>query len=143
MPVTFQMLPGGWHDLTPVHELASQLAEGAEVYADKGYNSASDEAAILAESGVRLVLVPKRKENMAPNTFKEWCDLKWYRHTIETVNSQLEKMGLQRLHARTNQGFALKVLASILALACSNIIWQSGYHIRLGLPVHCPTLACA
>lgn len=66
--------------------------------------------------------MPKRKEKMAPNTFKEWCDLKWYRHTIETVNSQLEKMGLQRLHARTNQGFALKVLASILALACTNII---------------------
>lgn len=35
---------------------------------------------------------------------------------IETVNSQLGKMGVQRIHARTNTGFALKVLASLIAL---------------------------
>jgi len=39
---------------------------------------------------------------------------------IETVNSQLEKMGLQRLHTRTNEGFALKVLASLVALTFTN-----------------------
>jgi hypothetical protein len=30
-----------------------------------------------------------------------------YRHTIETVNSQLEKMGVERLYARTISGFML------------------------------------
>ncbi len=39
---------------------------------------------------------------------------------IETINSQLEKMGLQRLHVRTNTGVALKVLASLIALALTN-----------------------
>lgn len=119
IPVTFQMLPAGWHDLTPVHELTCQLAEGARVYGDKAFNSKVAESAILEQSGVRLI--PKRRDDMKPNSFEEWCDLKWYRHAIETLNSQLEKMGVQRLHARTNQGLALKVLASLLALVCTNL----------------------
>jgi hypothetical protein len=47
-------------------------------------------------------------------------ELREYRHTIETVNSQLEKMGVERLHARTNIGFEVKVHASLIALACTN-----------------------
>jgi hypothetical protein len=31
-------------------------------------------------------------------------DLRTHRHIIETVNSQLEKMAVERLHARTNPG---------------------------------------
>jgi hypothetical protein len=30
-------------------------------------------------------------------------------------------MGVQRLHARTDEGLALKVLASLLAVACINL----------------------
>ena len=52
----------------------------------------------------------------------EWCGLKEYRKSIESANSQLERMGIQRLHARTNQGFSIKVLASLFALACINSI---------------------
>ncbi len=40
---------------------------------------------------------------------------------IETVNSQLEKMGLQRIYARTNEGIVLKVLASLTALTLTNV----------------------
>jgi len=40
---------------------------------------------------------------------------------IETVNSQCEKMGLERLYARTNPGFELKVLATIIARSCTNM----------------------
>ena len=47
-------------------------------------------------------------------------ELREYWHTIEMVNSQLEKMGVQRLRARTNVGFELKVYASLIALACTN-----------------------
>ena len=42
-------------------------------------------------------------------------------HTIETVNSQLEKMGIERLDARTNAGFELKVHATLIALICTNM----------------------
>ena len=114
------MLPGGWHDLTPIYELTLGLPEGAKVYGDKGYISKLVAQALLELAGIKLVAV--RKANMhEQNSFEEWCDLRWYRPSIETVNSQLESMGIQRLHARTNQGFSIKVLASLLALACINL----------------------
>ncbi len=56
---------------------------------------------------------------MTPNTAAERAGLHTFRTTIETVNSQAEAMGLQRLRARTNAGFTLKVAASVLALICA------------------------
>ena len=49
----------------------------------------------------------------------EEYDLRLYRKTIETVNSQLESMAFNRLRARTNEGFFIKVHASLIAL------WQT------------------
>ena len=85
----------------------------------KAFNSADDEASILAETDV--CLMPIRKANMQPHAwFLDELEVREYRHTIETVNSQLEKMGVERLHARTNVGIELKVYASLIALACTN-----------------------
>jgi hypothetical protein len=117
VPVHFELLPASWHDLTPVHELTWELPAGAKVLCDKAYNSAADEASILQDTEVRLV--PIRKANRTPNEFADWCDLKYYRHGIETRNSQLVAMGLQQLHARSNEGISLKVQASLLALICT------------------------
>ncbi len=120
VPVRFTMLPGALHDLTPLHELTVDLPAGARVFGDKGYNSATDEASILTDTGVRVI--PVRRKNMQPHAwFLDELELREYRHTIETVNSQLEKMGVERLHARTNVGLDLKVQASLIAVACTNL----------------------
>jgi len=119
LPVTFVLLPAAYHDLTPIHELTVNLPTGACVYTDKGYHSAPDEASILKETGVRLI--PIRKKNMRPHDWADEYDLRQYRSRIETINSQLENMGLERLHARTNLGFEIKVHASLLALAFTNL----------------------
>jgi len=118
VPVAFDLVPGGLHDLTPVHELTYGLPRAASVYSDKAYNSAADEASILADTGVRLV--PIRKANMRPNTWADKLALRHYRKRIETTGSQLEAMGLQQLHARTNLGLELKVHASLVAVAVTN-----------------------
>ncbi len=118
IPVSLDLLPASLHDLTPVHELMERLPSGACVYADKGYNSADDEAWIEGETGIRLV--PRRKENMASNTLAETFALQRYRGRVETVNSQLAAWGVQRLHARTHEGWLCKVLASLFALFCVN-----------------------
>jgi hypothetical protein len=114
------MLPAAEHDLTPIHELTLNLPAGASVFGDKGYISADDARTIFEATGVRLVAI--RRQNMAPNTWADDFDLRLYRKRIETVYSQIEAMGIQRLHVRTNSGFDLKAWASLLALAFTNII---------------------
>lgn len=118
VPVAFDLVPGGLHDLTPIHELAYGLPEGATVYGDKGDNAAADEATILVETGVRLV--PIRKANMHPNDWADKLALRDYRKRIEALYSQCEAMGMQRLRARTNPGLELKVHASLLAATITN-----------------------
>ena len=81
---------------------------------DKAFNSADDEASIQADTGVRLVSI--RKINMEPNHWIDELELEHHRKGIETLNSQLESMGLQRLHPRTNQGLDLKVHAILVAV---------------------------
>jgi hypothetical protein len=75
---------------------------------------------IFAASSIRLVSA--RRKNMTPNSWADDYDLAQYRKRIETLNSQLEAMGIQHLHARTNTGFELKAWASLFALASSNLI---------------------
>ena len=118
VPVAFELLPAALHDLTPVHELTYGLPAGASAYGDKAYNSRRDEATLLADTQVRLV--PIRKANMQPNLWADKLALRAHRKAIETLNSQLEAMGVQRLHARTTAGVEAKVQASLLALACAN-----------------------
>ncbi len=118
-PVRFTLLPASLHDLTPIHELTYGLPEGASVFADKGYVSAPDAAFILNDSAVRVIAQPR--ENMEQLSWADEYDLRRYRHTIETLNSQCEKMGMERLYARTDPGFMIKVHASLIALACTNL----------------------
>lgn len=120
IPVSFDLLPASAHDLTPLHELAFALPSGSSLFGDKGYLSHADVLTLLQETGVRLV-TPQRS-NMLPNRWADDYDLALYRKRIETVYSQLQAMGVQQLHARTNLGFDLKAWASLLALAFTNII---------------------
>jgi hypothetical protein len=118
-PVRFTLLPAALHDLTPLHELADALPAGAHLFGDKAYISASDAAAIWVACGVRVIAQPRA--NMKPLAWADEYDLHLYRHAVETVNSQLEKMGVEHLYARTNPGFMLKVNASMIALAFTNL----------------------
>jgi hypothetical protein len=111
IPVSFAIVAGGYHDLTPVHELTFALPEAACVFGDKGYNSAPDEATIFDETGVRLI--PIRRKNMKPHDWADEYDLKQYRKSIETVNAQLEKMGTQHLHARTLSVMAAQLFSRL------------------------------
>ncbi len=53
-----------------MHELCYGLPQGANVYADKAYNSKSDEATLLTETGVKLT--PARRKNIEQNTLTEF-----------------------------------------------------------------------
>jgi hypothetical protein len=120
IPVSFDLLPGGEQDLTPIHELTFPLPNAATVFGDKGYVSDPDAQTILSATGVRFVAL--RRCNMSPNSWADEYDLRLFRKRIETLFSQLVAMGIQQLHARTQHGFDLKTWATLLALAFTNIL---------------------
>jgi len=120
-------LPPGWRARTRADAArrgASGLPAGARRLGDTASKSAADEASILAETGVRSGAAPVqvRWATMRPHAWgMDAIALRAYRHPIETVNSQLEKMGIERLYARPNAGFELKVHATLIALICTNM----------------------
>lgn len=120
VPVSFELLPARWDELTLVHDRLAPLSEGSSVVADKGYISATDQPLSYIYAQVRLI--PKHRRNMTDNSPEDAALIRQHRLRIESVNSQLEKMGIQRLHARTNSGVALKILASLVALALTNVL---------------------
>ncbi len=69
VPVAFALVPGGLHDLTPVHELPYGLPGEAAACTDKADNAARDEATTLAGPGGRSV--PIGKANRRPHL---WAD---------------------------------------------------------------------
>ena len=118
IPITFELLPARWDELVPIQHLLAPLPAGSQVVADKGYISYKDQLAAFLHGEIRLI--PKHRRNIRANSPADAKLIAAHRRMIETVNGQLEKMGIQRLHARTKTGIALKILASLLALAFTN-----------------------
>ena len=113
IPVAFDILPAKWDELVPLQHLLAELPDHCCVVADKGYISQRDELISYA-AGVRLI--PTYRKNMRGNSREDLSMIRQHRSMIETINSQLEKMGIQRLHARTQLGFGVKIFASLVAL---------------------------
>ena len=112
-PVSFELWPASVSDRTPVMTLLRGLPPLARVAADKGY--VSDPLRCQVQAAYHVDLMALRRANMTPNTPAELAFIRCHRRRIETLNSQLEKMGIQCLHARTVDGFRIKVAASLLA----------------------------
>ncbi len=103
--------------------MAVALPPGARRTGDKDCVSAADAASLLADTGVRLVAA--RRKKMRPHHESDELAIRTYRRAIETISSHAEQMGIQRLHARANAGFAPPVVASLIALAITNADEQS------------------
>jgi len=119
-PLTYTLLPASAHDLWPLHDLCCALPTGARLLADKGYNCDRDEYHEFLWADITVT--PLHRRNMLPNTSEQLALLRQHRHAIETAHSILEKMGVQRLHARTLHGFLLKLYASLLVLCINSFV---------------------
>ena len=69
----------------------------------------------------RKRILPIRLACLSPQLLIHIYELKQYRKGIETRNSQVEKMGIERLYARINTGFEIKVHASVFALSVTTL----------------------
>jgi hypothetical protein len=85
----------------------------------------SDRAQPVSYIHGRVRFMPTHRRHRTGHTGEDAALIRPYRSRLETVNRHLDNMGLQRLHARPHPGFALKMLASLLALTFTNVISQS------------------
>lgn len=114
IPLAFALVPATWHELSLVHDLTADVSPHSCVLGDAAYVSRKEQHLAWHASGVYLIAQHHR--NMHPNLPEEQALLSLYRKQIETAHSQLEKMGVQRLHTRSLSGLVLKLLAALFAL---------------------------
>lgn len=116
LPVSLEILPASYHDLTPIYELTAPLKNNSIVIGDKAFNSKEDEKSLL---NLGTFLMPKRKKNMKNQwtLFEERFILNEHRHQIETTFSILhDVMSLGQIKSTTLAGFFLKIEVAVLAL---------------------------
>ncbi len=118
IPIRFVIGQARLHDTTAVDDLAYTLPFGAVLLGDRGNVSEPLRHQLDPRYGVTMIAT--HRANMQPNTPAEQCILRMHRKCIETCNSQLEKMGMARIHARLTAGVSLKIAASLCALSVSN-----------------------
>lgn len=120
VPLAFLLAPATWHELSLVHDLCADLTPHSCILGDAAYVSRYEQQ--LAWQAGRLYLIAQHHQKMRPNLPEEQALLSLYRKQIETAHSQLEKMGVQRLHARSLSGLVLKLLASLFALTLNALL---------------------
>ncbi len=119
-PISFDLVPAVWHELTTLQLLICALPDGASLYGDGAYISHDHQAMALRAD---IHIIPETHERLLwQNTAFEHAQLKKYRSKIESQHSVLEKMGVQRLHAVTPEGFGVKVYASLAVLALNILL---------------------
>ena len=100
--------PGSLHDLSSLLLLPLDLPEGAELHMDRGYESHLSEDLLREAQGI----VPTVIRRYVP--WLQYLAVVGWR-VVETVGGMLHAMFPRRIHAVTQEGFAIKVLSFVLA----------------------------
>ena len=119
VPIAYQRAPASIHAVTLAYGLTVDLPPGTCVVADKGYVSAALAARLATDANVRMLAA--RRKNMRPHEPEDAACIRAHRYRIESVHSQLERMDIEDLYARTNDGMDIKILSSLIAVAWTNL----------------------
>jgi hypothetical protein len=120
IPLAFALVPATWHELSLLHDLTADLPPHTCVLGDAAYVSRREQQ--LAWQAGGIYVIAQHHQRMRPNLPEEQALLSLYRKQIETAHSQLEKMGVQRLHTRSLAGLVLKLLAALFALLLNALV---------------------
>lgn len=118
-PVEFFLTPGSDVDVEGLPFFDFDLPEGSQIIGDKAYNKYALED-ILADAGLKLM--PFRKRD-SKRPFPPWTRFlqSHFRQAIETAGSLFERLLPKSIHAVTAQGFELKVVLFVIALAIARL----------------------
>jgi hypothetical protein len=113
IPVEYTFTTGRMHDLDGMKQLPLNLPKGSEVLADSAYTDYMTEEMMLDE-GIRLLAARKSNSKQPHNPCTEYL-IAIGRKRIETAFSDIAKYIPKTIHAVTEAGFLIKLIAFIWA----------------------------
>jgi hypothetical protein len=122
IPVEFTFTTASKHDLDGIKQLPVELPEGSEILADSAYTDYLLEE-MLTENGIRLLANRKSNSKYPHNPCTEYR-IGVGRKRVETAFSDISKYMPKKIHAVTDEGFLIKIIAFIWAYT-----WDKLYNI--------------
>ena len=118
-PVEFFVTSAGTGDVEGLQWFDFDLPPGSRVYGDKAHNNYEIEDIVAT---VEVELKPIRKQN-SKRAYPPWETYlaNYYRKSVETVGSLIERLLPRCIHAVTRQGFELKVVLFVLASSINQL----------------------
>ena len=114
LPVEFSILPGDSHDLQGFSELALDFTAEDQIFADSADTFYEWEDYLKEQEQIKLLVTRKKtSERGDVPAMKDYKQI--YRHYIETVFGEIEKMFPKKIHATNLNGFLLKISLFLLA----------------------------
>jgi hypothetical protein len=115
-PVEVFLTPGSTADVSTLEDYGFDLAPGATIYADRGYNDYAFEDDLRETA--KIEFQPMRKKN-SKRPFPPWVRYlqPHYRKMVETAGSSITRRFPKSIHAVTATGFELKVIWFVLAFS--------------------------
>lgn len=111
IPVEFTFTTGSKHDLDGIKQMPLNLPDGCQVLADAAYTDYMMED-MLADNGIYLLAARKSNSKREHSPCLEYL-ITTARKRIETAFSDIAKYMPKRIHAVTDTGFLIKLIAFI------------------------------
>ena len=119
IPVEYTFTTGNVHDLDGMKQLPLNLPDESEIFADSAYTDYTTEE-MMQDAGIRLLAARKSNSKQQHNPCTEYL-IAIGRKRIETVFSDISKYMPKKIHAVTEIGFLIKLIAFIWAYTFDKI----------------------
>ncbi|MEZ4926133.1 MAG: IS982 family transposase [Saprospiraceae bacterium] len=121
IPVEYSITPGSWAEIDGLRQLPLDLPQNSVLFGDSGFTDYTHEDDLAIADNINLK-VSRKKNSKKPH--KPWWDylIQMNRKPIETTFSELTALFGKKIHATTQKGFILKLVAFIFAFTLDQFI---------------------
>lgn len=120
-PIQTLLCPGREHDSVPFKLMDLDLPIGSRLYADSAYLDYELEDRLMSEKQIKII-AERKSNSLRPMELEDYVGLRYLRGNIEPAFGQISKLFPRTIHARTAEGFELKILGFIIAFATTFIL---------------------
>jgi hypothetical protein len=119
IPVEYSFTAGSIHDLDGFGQMPLNLPQGSEIMADSAYTDYDTEE-MLADNGINLWATRKNNSKRPHGPCREYL-ISAHGKRVETVFSDIAKFMPKSIHAVTEEGFIIKLIAFIWAFTFNSL----------------------